>query len=565
MTKRSVQVAPPEAAQIRPLLGESQLHVLDQYGTECEVRRGDLLFTEGDETYDLIVVLEGQVDIVDRYGQPDESVIIGYGPREFLGELGLLTGQTVFLTAVVRKEGRILRVPIERLRSIMAKEVDLSEFILRTLLVRHVRLTQRGSGLTLVGSRFDPNTRRVLEVLTRNRLAFRWLELESMPEADEILRQFDVPHSELPLVVLPGNSLLFNPASYELLDSVGLAASKGPEGGESCDLLIVGGGPAGLAAGVYGASEGLRTVLVEGTAMGGQAGTSSRIENYLGFPAGLSGEELATRAALQAVKFGVRMKLGVRAASLLSDGDSHHVHFEDGDVVSARSVVIATGARYNRLGVERLAQFEGVGVYYAATQMEAQACSSGPVVVVGGGNSAGQAALFLASHCPHVRLVIRAESLKKSMSSYLIDQIKSNPRIDVSSCTEVVGLVGEQLLEGVSLRDNTSGEIYTQPTFGLFVFIGAAPCTEWVRDELAMDDHGFLLTGTDVPASALENPGQAPLLLETSRLGVFCVGDARSRSIKRMATAIGEGSTAVRMVFDRVGTPSPPTLEPVTV
>jgi thioredoxin reductase (NADPH) len=555
------EVASPESAEIRPLLGESQLNVLGGYGSEFAVQPGDQLFTDGDEAYDLIVVLEGQVDIVERFGQPGENVVIGYGPREFLGELGLLTGQRVFLTAVVRERSRILRIPVERLRVIMANEADLSEYILRTLLLRHVRLTQRGSGLTLVGSRFDPNTRRLLEVLGRNRLAFRWFELESMPEAEEILRQLDVPHSDLPLVIAPGSSLLFNPTSHALLGSVGLTVPKRTSS-QTCDLLVVGAGPSGLAAGVYGASEGLSTVLIESTAIGGQAGTSSRIENYLGFPAGLSGEELAARAALQAAKFGVRMRLSVGAESMFSDGDSHHVRLEDGEVIAARSVIIATGARYRRLAVERLADFEGVGVYYAATQMEAQACSKGPVVVIGGGNSAGQAALFLARHCTHVTLVIRAESLKNSMSSYLIDQIDGDVRIDIATNTEVVGLVGEQLLEGLALRNNTTGQTYSQPTFGLFVFIGASPCTQWVNGQLAMDDHGFLLTGTDVPALALENPGQTPLLLETSRLGVFCVGDARSRSIKRMATAIGEGSTAVRMVFDRLGTTGLATVEP---
>jgi thioredoxin reductase (NADPH) len=549
---RGWSVAAPESPEVRPLLGELQLNTLRRYGTESAIKAGDLLFAEGDESYDLIVILDGHVEIVEHYGMSNETRIIGYGPREFLGEKGLVTGQRAFLTAVVTEDGRILRVAVEQLRVIMAEEADLSEYILRALLVRHVRLTQRGSGLTLVGSRFDPNTRRLLEVLARNRLAFRWLELEGMAEAEELLRQFDVPVSDLPLVMGPGGSLLFNPSNRALLDALGLASAPKSDRTYVCDLLVVGGGPAGLAAGVYGASEGLNTVLAEDTAIGGQAGTSSRIENYLGFPAGLSGEELAARAALQAEKFGVLIKLGARAASMFSDAYTHHVRLADGEVVSARSVIIATGARYNRPSLERLAEFEGVGVYYAATHMEAQACSGRPVVIVGGGNSAGQAALFLARTCTHVQLVIRGEDFAHSMSRYLIDQIARDSRIGVSAHAEVVGLVGEQRLDGVVLRDNHSGRSRTHPSCGLFVFIGATPCTEWLDGQLAVDDHGFVLTGYDVPPSALDQPGQPPLPLETSRPGVFCVGDARSRSIKRVATAIGEGSMAVRLVFDRL-------------
>lgn len=511
-----------------------------------------MLFADGDVSYDLIVILEGGVDIVDHYGTPDEQVIISYGPREFLGEKGLLTGQRVFLTASATLDGRVVRIPIEKVRTIMAEEPDLSDYLLRAFLLRHVRLTQMGVGLTLVGSRFDRKTRRLLDVLARNRLAFRWLELEGMPEAEETLRRLDVAPADLPLIIVPGGALLSNPSDHALLVALGLTAPPADDIAGVCDLLVVGGGPAGLAAGMYGASEGMRTVLVDNTALGGQAGTSSRIENYLGFPAGLSGEELAERAALQAEKFGVRIMLGAGAVSMASTGDAHRVRLDGGEVVVARSVIIATGARYNRLPLDRLSEFESVGVYYAATQMEAQACSGGPAVIAGGGNSAGQAALFLARACTQVLIVIRAEELKHSMSRYLIDEIERDPRITVAPRTEVIGLLGEGRLEGVMLRDKDSGDIVTHPTCGLFVFIGAKPCTQWLDGQLATDEHGFLLTGGDVPSSALDRPDYQPLLLETSTPGVFCVGDARSRSIKRVATAIGEGSMAVRLVFDRL-------------
>jgi thioredoxin reductase (NADPH) len=319
-----------------------------------------------------------------------------------------------------------------------------------------------------------------------------------------------------------------------------------------CDLLVVGGGPAGLAASVYGASEGLATVLAEDTALGGQAGTTSRIENLLGFPAGLSGEELAARATLQAQKFGVRIKQAARAMSLSSADGLHQVSFDDGDTVAARSVIIATGAQYNRLPLDRLTEFEGIGVYYAATQAEAQACGPRPVAVVGGGNSAGQAALFLGRSSAEVHVIIRGESLQASMSRYLTDRIEQDPRITVWTRTEVTELTGTGRLQGVRVsRASRPGESELAVQ-GLFVFIGAQPRTGWLAGQLAEDSRGFLLTGSGIPATALGDQAATPLFLETSRPGIFAVGDVRSGSVKRAAAAIGEGSMAVRLVFDRL-------------
>jgi thioredoxin reductase (NADPH) len=542
---------PPELQGGQPLLSDGQLAALHRYGVEQQVASGEVLFADGDETYDLVVILDGEADIVQHFGRPHQVVLASYGPREFLGELGLLTGQRAYLTAVARTPGRVLRVTPDQVRVIMGQELDLSELILRAFLVRHARLTFRGAGLTLVGSRFDVDTRRLLEVLARNRLPSRWLDLESSPEAEALLLELNVPVGDLPIVIVPGGLLLRNPSSPALLDALGLTEHIDVGPPEVCDLLVVGGGPAGLAAAVYGASEGMETTLAEDIAIGGQAGTSSRIENYLGFPAGLSGEELAARAELQAEKFGVRIKLASQAVALGLQGDVHEVRFEHGETVGAKSVIIATGARYNRLPLERMSDFEGVGVYYAATQMEAQMCSGGPVVIVGGGNSAGQAAIFLARTCTSVRIVIRSASLAASMSRYLIDQIERHPQIRVTPRTEVVALVGDTHLEAVALRDNDTGEISSEAIRGLFVFIGAAPSTEWIEGQLAVDDHGFLLTGSDVPLTAQEGTDR-PLFLETSRPGVFCVGDVRSRSVKRVAAAIGEGAMAVRLVFERL-------------
>jgi len=535
-----------------PALDADQLDVLRRYGIERDVTAGEVLYADGDETYDLIVLLDGTAEVVREYGRPGATVIAWYGRSQFLGEISLLTGQRVFLTAVATSAGRVLTVPVAQLRAVMAHEPDLSDLILHTFLLRHSILMRRGAGLTLIGSRFDPDTRRLLEVLARNRLVSTWLDMEAAPEAEAIMRGLDLPVADLPIVIIPGGPLLRNPGGRALLDALGVSGATGPYPAGTCDLLVVGGGPAGLAAAVYGASEGLATVLAEDTALGGQAGTSSRIENLLGFPAGLSGEELATRATLQAQKFGVRIKQAARATSLSSADGVHQVDFDDGDTVAARSVIIATGAHYNRLPLDRLAELEGVGVYYAATQAELQACGTSPVAIVGGGNSAGQAALFLSRSSADVHLIIRRESLHTSMSRYLIDRIKQNPRITVWPGTQVTALIGAGQLEAVRIGRTGPPAESELAIRGLFVFIGAEPRTGWLAGQLAQDRDGFLLTGADIPAAGLAGGMMTPLFLETSRPGIFAVGDVRSGSVKRVAAAIGEGSTAVRLVFDRL-------------
>jgi thioredoxin reductase (NADPH) len=535
-----------------PVLDAAQLEVLREYGSERDVAAGDVLFADGDETYDLFVLLAGTADIMEGHGQPGASVVASYGPSEFLGEIGMLTGQRAFLSAVATSAGRVLAVPVGQLRLVMAQEPGMSDLILRTFLVRHSILMSRGTGLSLIGSRFDPGTRRLLEVLARNRLVWTWLDLEALPEAEQMLQGLDVPVADLPIIIVPGGPVLKNPGSRMLLDALGISGDAASYPPSVCDLLVVGAGPAGLAASVYGASDGMATTLAENTALGGQAGTSSRIENYLGFPAGLSGEELAARGTLQAQKFGVRIKLAAKAASLSSRDGVHQVTFDDGEVIAARSVIIATGARYNRLPLDRLAEFEGVGVYYAATQAEAQACGTGPVAIVGGGNSAGQAALFLSRSCTTVHMIIRRNALDATMSRYLVDRIERNPRIVVWPSTQVAALTGTSRLAAVALRRQGQPEASELAVTGLFVFIGAKPGTGWLAGQLAEDKHGFLLTGSDIPAAWLEEGNPTPLFLETSRPGIFAIGDVRSGSVKRVAAAIGEGSVAVRLAFERL-------------
>ena len=534
-----------------PVLDSAQLGVLRGYGIERDVVAGDVLFADGDETYDLVVLLAGSAEIVEGYGRPGASVVASYGPSEFLGEIGLLTGQRAFLSAVATSAGRVLAVPVAQLRRVMAQEPGLSDLILRTFLLRHSILLSRGTGITLIGSRFDPDTRRLLEVLARNRLVWTWLDLEASAEAEQILQGLDVPVADMPIIIVPGGPVLRNPGRRELLGALAISGDPRSYPLGVCELLVIGAGPAGLAAAVYGASDGMATTLAEDTALGGQAGTSSRIENYLGFPAGLSGEELAARGALQARKFGARIKLAAKAASLSSRDGVHRVTFDDGETIESRSVIIATGARYNRLALDRLAEFEGVGVYYAATQAEAQACGTGPVAIVGGGNSAGQAALFLSRACAQVHMIIRRGTLDASMSRYLVDRIERNPGIVVWTSTQVTALNGTSKLEAIRLRRQGQRETSELAVAALFVFIGAKPGTGWVAGQLAQDRHGFLLTGSDIPAGRLESQNLTPLFLETSRPGIFAVGDVRSGSVKRVAAAIGEGSVAVRLAFER--------------
>lgn len=535
-----------------PILDAAQLEVLRGYGSERDVDAGDVLFADGDQTYDLIVLLAGTADIIRDYGQSAASVIASYGPSEFLGELGMITGQRAFLSAVATSAGRVLAVPVAQMRRVMAQEPGLSDLILGTFLLRRSVLMSRGAGLTLIGSRFDPDTRRLLEVLARNRLVWNWLDLEASPETEQIVQGLEVPIADLPIIIVPGGPVLKNPRSRALLDALGISGDAGSYPLDVCDLLIVGAGPAGLAASVYGASDGMATTLAEDTALGGQAGTSSRIENYLGFPAGLSGDELAARATLQAQKFGVRMKLAAKATSLSVQDGIHRVTFDDGEAIQAKSVIIATGAHYNRLPLAQLDEFEGVGVYYAATQAEAQACRTGPVAIVGGGNSAGQAAVFLSRSCTKVHLIIRRDALDASMSRYLVDRIERHPGIIVWPSTQVTALTGTEKLEAVRLRREGQQGASELAVSALFVFIGAKPETGWLAGQLAEDGHGFLLTGSDIPVTRLENENQTPLFLETSRPGVFAVGDVRSGSTKRVAAAIGEGSVAVRLAFERL-------------
>jgi thioredoxin reductase (NADPH) len=535
----------PDRGGAFPRLSDEQMARLAEHGERRPVERGEVLYREGDESYDFFVVLAGKVAMVEGYGHEDRVVTV-HGPGRFLGELSLLTGQAAVLTAVVVEPGEVLAVPAERLRTLVSQDAELSDLILRACLLRRSFLIGAGAGFRIVGSRFSPDTRRLREFAARNRLPHRWIDLEEDETAEAFLRELGVTPEETPVVIVGGERVLRNPSNVELARAVGLRPPVPREA--VCDLVVVGAGPAGLAASVYGASEGLATAALDAVATGGQAGTSSRIENYLGFPAGISGAELAERATIQARKFGARITVPAEAVALRPEDGRYAITLADEGEVRGRTVVIATGARYRKLPVPRLEQLEGTSVFYAATLMEAMLCEGDPVVVVGGGNSAGQATLFLAQHAARVRLVVREDSLERDMSRYLADRIERNPAVEVLLHTEVRELVGERALEAVVVEDDRTGERRPVEARALFVFIGADPCTGWLVGQVALDRKGFVLTGR----AAGGPPGHEPLLLETSLPGVVAVGDVRSGSIKRVASAVGEGAMAVRLVHEHL-------------
>jgi thioredoxin reductase (NADPH) len=533
-----------------PRLRTDQIEILKRYGEIKKTEVGEVLFRAGDTENDFVVVLEGEVKVGDDFA--GESRTIGvFQEGRFLGELNMLTGQAMYLTGVVSEAGEVLAIPRERLKEVVTEEPNISDIILRAFLARRSYMVKTGIGLRIIGSRHSPDAARLREVAARNRVPHVWIELEDDPKAEALLARFGAKPSETPVTVWQGEEVLKNPTNLEFARTTGLEVEAPLD--RTYDLVVVGAGPAGLGASVYGASEGLSTLALESVALGGQAGTSSRIENYPGFPAGLSGFELASRVLVQADKFGARTAVPWEAIGLRREEGHYWIGLLEGGEVAARSVIVASGARYRRLKVPSLGRFEGESVHYAATEAEAQRCEGEEVAVVGGGNSAGQAALFLAGRTKRVYLLIRGDDLGKSMSRYLVDRITNAGNVELLANTEVRELVGEDRLEGVVVGDNRSGARRTLGARALFAFIGAEANTGWLRGAVDLDERGFVLTGRELDGSAFdEDPwrelSREPSLLETSMPGVFAAGDVRSGSIKRCASAVGEGAMAVRLV-----------------
>jgi thioredoxin reductase (NADPH) len=515
------------------VLSSSQLQTLARLGEEHSAEVGETLFEIGDATYPFIAILEGEATVKDSAGQE----IVRHGASGFLGEMNLLSGQTVFLTAVVTAPMRYIAVGREDLRQLLFEDPGLSDLLLSAFVERRELLQQReGIGVEILGPRHSEETRRLVDYTRRMRTPYSWVEPEASEEAAALIAALDP--EELPLVRLPGGAELRRPSNGQLSRALGIGLEL--QTGEEVDLLILGGGPAGLGAAVYGASEGLDTLVIESTVLGGQAGTSRRIENYLGFPAGISGSELTSRAVSQARKFRARTATPYRARALQpANGDGRHlVQLDDGVEVSARAVLLSTGAEYRRLPVDGLEEYEGFSVFYAAGPPEAQLCGAQRVAVVGGGNSAAQAAVWLARGGALVTLLHRRADLGETMSNYLIEEL-DRYGVAVRDRSEIAHLHGEDgQLEAVTLTD---GE--RLPFSFLFLFLGASPCTEWLGDTVARDEKGFILTGAEAGVSGL---------LETNVPGIYAAGDVRAGSTKRCATAVGEGAMVVRFVHQHL-------------
>ncbi|EMD26066.1 FAD-dependent oxidoreductase [Amycolatopsis azurea] len=543
----------PDTCGAFPRLTDEQIRALGKAGKRRPVDAGEVLYAQGGRPSEFFVILSGKVAVTEGTGD-DTAVVRVHGPRRFLGELGLLEGQPAFVGAVAAEPGEVLAIPVSAVLRLVLGDPLLGDLILRAYLVRRTLLIGAGNGLRIVGSCYSPDTRRLLDFVARNRLPYRLVDVDKDQQAEALLRRFGVAVADTPVVVANGAEVLRNPSTAELAGKIGLRPPE-PENGVR-DLLVVGAGPGGLAAVVYGASDGLRLSAFDATAAGGQAGTTSRIENYLGFPPGISGAELAERSVIQAAKFGARVAVPAEARTLEARDGHYAVGFDEGIEIVSRAVVIATGARYRRLVVPGIEKFEASSIYYAATLHEARRCQASPVAVVGGGNSAGQAAVFLAEGSPEVFLLVRGGDLAANMSRYLVDQVERHPRITVLAHTEVHGLVGGGTLESVVVENNRTGERRVLDARALFVFIGASPHTAWLSGMVALDEDGFVRTGADAAgfrdSDLWRGVHRAPLVLETSRPGVFAVGDVRHGSVKRVASAVGEGAMAVRFVHEHL-------------
>ena len=548
-------VVSAEYAQLLlPKLSDEQLTTLRSYGTTEQTSVGQILAAAGDLSYDLMVVLEGEVECSDiRDGR--RRALLMHGPRDFIAELDLLTGQRVYVTFVVTRAGSIVRVPRRAVKTIIEADSALGELLVQTLFRRREALLLMGSGMQLIGSRYSPDTQRLREFAARNRLAYSWIDLDNDPVAPALLRTLGLELRDTPVVLLGGAAVLVNPSNSEFATAAGIAEDPVP--GSVYDLLVIGAGPAGLGAAVYGATEGLSTAVIDALAAGGQASTTSRIENYLGFPTGVSGTEFGERAQLQAQRLGAQMFVPHAAVSLSHSDGYNHVTLDNGAQLLGKAVIIATGVTYRRLDVAGIERFAGLGVFYSP--VDAGRVEAGePVVIVGGGNSAGQAATALAASGHRVFMLVRGDGLAQTMSTYLLDRIERDTHITVYPHTVVAAVHGDRQLEAVVLEDRLTGEHTDVRTHYLFAMIGGEPHTAWLDGAVQRDRSGFIPAGDDIPAAVLSDNnwaalGRGPYLLETSLPGVFAVGDVRANSVKRVAAAVGEGSMAVRLVQQYLG------------
>ncbi|KTF70084.1 FAD-dependent oxidoreductase [Sphingomonas sp. HT-1] len=522
------------SAQTFPILSAEMMARIAAFGRAETLDDGAMLFRRGDRSVDFFLCLAGGIAIVDTDAEGREHPVHTHGAGQFTGELDLFNDRKVLVSGRALANTQVVRVDRAAFRRMMAAEPDIGEIVMRAFILRRVGMLRHGeAGVALAGPGHGADMGRIETFLTRNAIPHRRIDTDRDPDAAGFLECFALVQDDLPVVVLQGQ-VLRNPANAALADALGLATALDPA--HVHDVAVVGAGPAGLAAAVYAASEGLETIVIEAIAPGGQAGTSSKIENYLGFPTGISGQALAGRAQVQAQKFGARLLVSRSVVRIECEERPLRLHLDDGATVQARAVVVATGARYRKLNLPRYAALEGNGIYYAATAMEAGLCAGSEVVVVGGGNSAGQAAVFLASHVEHVHILVRGPGLAATMSRYLIDRIEASDRITLHPFTEVTALEGERSLRGLEWTDRRTGEAERRAVGALFVMIGAEPNTGWLEGCVDLDPGGFVRTGSGETFFCSSSPG------------VFAVGDVRAGSVKRVASGVGEGSVVVSAI-----------------
>ena len=531
------------------LTAQQQARVL-AHGRSRKVKSGETIVEPNAQGIKFFVVVAGRLELL-LLSENKEEVIALCGPGMFTGELNVLSGRRGLVQIRASEPSELIEIEREPLQGLVQTDSELSDIFLRAFILRRLELIARGSGdLILIGSSHSLDTFRIKEFLTRNYQPYSTIDLEHDAEVQDLLDRFHVAITDLPVLICRRSVVLRNPSNQEIVNCLGL--NEGIEQTHVRDVIIVGAGPAGLAAAVYGASEGLDVLVVESNSPGGQAGASSKIENYLGFPTGISGKELAGNAYAQAQKFGAQMLIAKEAQGLACVRRPYALKFEDDEEVPARTVVIATGAQYRKLSLENLSRFEGAGVYYGATHLESQLCGGEEVVIVGGGNSAGQAAVFLAQTARRVYVLVRSNGLAKSMSRYLVRRIEESPNIELRTNTEVISLSGSDHLEAMEWRNNKTSTVEKHKVGALFSMIGAVPNSAWLEGCVACDGAGFIKTGSDLSKEDLERAkwplARAPYLLETSLPGVFAVGDVRGGNVKRVASAVGEGSIAVAFV-----------------
>ena len=536
--------------QIFPTLNPDQVTRLSGHGTKRRLAPGDVVYQPGADEVPFVVVIAGQLQMIRPSGTGDTAITM-LSPGQFTGEANMLAGHRPMVRVLATQATEILQLTRAQLLAIVQTDAELSEILMRAFILRRAELIARGFGdAVLVGSLHSSGAVRIKEFLTRNGHPYAYVDLDRDPGVQELLDGFGVAVEDVPVVICRGDIVLRNPTNQQIAECLGL--NDAIDQTRVRDVVVVGAGPAGLAAAVYGASEGLDVLVLDSHAPGGQAGSSSRIENYLGFPTGISGQELASGAYVQAQKFGAEIMIAKTATQLTCGGQRYAVRIDDGPSVPARTVIVATGAEYRQPTLANLAQFEGAGVYHGATFVESQLCSREEVIVVGGGNAAGQAAVFLARSASRVHMLIRSEGLAATMSRYLIRRIEESPAIVLHSHVDLVALEGDAHLERVQWRNNTSGVVEARDIRHVFFMIGAVPNTRWLEGCVALDSKGFVKTGTDLSQGDLVAAHwpltRAPFVLETSLPGVFAVGDVRSSSMKRVASAVGEGASAVALV-----------------